>query len=112
MSNLKFQPRPITAKPEPEEKQVASSEVLELLYTRMAGKHCKDTCREIAKEFVDCLTEAIRTNDRVVLPKFGFFTKKIRSAHIGRNPKTGEPVQIPEREKVTFKGSPSLLEKE
>ena len=41
----------------------------------------------------------------VVLRGFGTFKSKVAPARTGRNPKTGESIEIPERLKVTFKPS-------
>lgn len=38
-----------------------------------------------------------------VVPGFGSFTRKLRKARVGRNPRTGEEVAIPERFTITFK---------
>lgn len=38
-----------------------------------------------------------------VLTPFGRFAPKVRAARTGRNPRTGEPVEIAERRTVSFK---------
>jgi len=40
------------------------------------------------------ITDALERGDRVELRGFGVFSNKQRDARIGRNPKTGKPVQI------------------
>jgi len=40
---------------------------------------------------------------------FGTFKKKTRAARKGRNPHTGEEIQIEEKEVVKFKAVPSFL---
>ncbi len=40
------------------------------------------------------ITDALERGDRVELRGFGIFSTKQRDARVGRNPKTGEPVQI------------------
>lgn len=37
------------------------------------------------------------------IPGLGTFKVKERAARVGRNPRTGEPVNIPERSVLTFK---------
>ena len=49
------------------------------------------------------MSEAIGNGDRVELRGFGAFSSKRREARIGRNPKTGEDVEISPRRVVTFK---------
>ena len=40
---------------------------------------------------------------------FGTFKKIIQPARIARNPATGEPVEVPEKEVVKFKPSKNIL---
>lgn len=43
---------------------------------------------------IEAITEALKKGDSVQLVGFGTFKLKERSARTGRNPKTGEPLQI------------------
>lgn len=40
------------------------------------------------------VTEAVAAGEKVVLPGFGTFERRERSARTGRNPQTGEEMQI------------------
>lgn len=53
------------------------------------------------------ITKAVAT-EKVQLVGFGTFETKKRPARMGRNPRTGEAVQIPASSAVTFKASASL----
>lgn len=53
------------------------------------------------------ITKAVAT-EKVQLVGFGTFETKKRPARTGRNPRTGEAVQIPASTAVTFKASSSL----
>jgi DNA-binding protein HU-beta len=52
----------------------------------------------VAGRMLDVLTSTIidtlKAGDEVVLPKFGSFSVGERAARTGRNPQTGEPIQI------------------
>lgn len=52
-----------------------------------------------AKEAVDCMlqsiTEALTAQESVQIAGFGTFKVSSRKARTGRNPKTGEAIQIP-----------------
>jgi nucleoid DNA-binding protein len=52
-----------------------------------------------AKESVDCvlktITDALAKNDSVQISGFGSFKVSERKARAGRNPQTGETIQIP-----------------
>lgn len=52
--------------------------------------------------------KALRSGERVDLRRFGSFVVKDKAARQGRNPKTGEPIQIAARKSATFKPSKEL----
>ena len=45
--------------------------------------------------FIDSVTEALKEGDKVQLMGFGTFEVKERAARTGRNPSTGETIEIP-----------------
>lgn len=53
---------------------------------------------------------AIRQDNRFTYPGFGTFTVKERKAREGRNPRTGDPIQIPASKTVSFKPAPKFKE--
>lgn len=44
---------------------------------------------------IESVIEAVANSDRVALVGFGSFEQRTRNARIGRNPQTGEEIQIP-----------------
>jgi nucleoid DNA-binding protein len=52
--------------------------------------------------------KVLRSGERVDLRGFGSFTVKDKKARQGRNPKTGETIQIAARRAATFKASKEL----
>ena len=46
------------------------------------------------KKIFEKITDALERGNRVELRGFGVFSTKQRDARVGRNPKTGKPVQI------------------
>ena len=52
----------------------------------------------------------MKTDENVTIVGFGTFQKKLRAARIGRNPATGEPINIKASTTVGFKPSQSLKE--
>lgn len=73
--------------------------------SELSGAHPKRTVREI----LDATAEAIKIyakNGRAVpFPGLGTFKLADRAAKTGRNPKTGEAIQIPAKLVLTFKPS-------
>ncbi len=61
--------------------------------------------------FVTALTEALEKGERVALPGLGVFNVKERKARTGRNPRTGETVQIPAKKVVKFSPAKTLQAK-
>ena len=52
---------------------------------------------------VDSVTGALKKGDRVALVGFGTFSVSQRKARNGRNPQTGEPIQIKAKTVVKFR---------
>jgi nucleoid DNA-binding protein len=57
----------------------------------------------------ETIRQALREGDKVVISNFGTFRVKSRQARVGRNPKTGQSVEVPPRRGVRFKASKNLL---
>jgi DNA-binding protein HU-beta len=51
---------------------------------------------------IDSVQAAVANDDKVTLPGFGSFSRSSRAARTGRNPRTGEPVQIAASKGVKF----------
>lgn len=62
---------------------------------------------EIIDTMFDAIREQVADGVTVSLRGFGRFAAKDRPAREGRNPRTGETVQIPARRGMTFKPSKS-----
>lgn len=60
------------------------------------------------KIILDKLRADLEIGNEASLPGFGRFVVRTVPAHIGRNPKTGDTVSIPERRRVVFKPSTTL----
>ena len=58
-----------------------------------------------------CITEALREGDKVELRGFGSFRTRSRNARQGRNPKTGDAVQVPCKKVPFFKAGKELRER-
>ena len=53
--------------------------------------------------FLQCIIDALGAGDKVELRGFGSFRLRHRAPRTGRNPKTGETVQIPAKQVPWFK---------
>ena len=60
---------------------------------------------------VEALTQALKNGDTVTLVGFGSFYVGERAERTGRNPKTGEKVDVPEKHVPHFKPGKELRER-
>lgn len=89
---------------------MTKSELIERLSTKQTHLMQKDV--ELAVKLVlDHISNALSRNDRVEIRGFGSFSLHHRPARIGRNPKTGEPVQIPPKSVPHFKPGKEMRER-
>ena len=70
----------------------------------------KDAEKTVNATF-DTIAEALCKGDKVQLVGFGGFETKHREAHMGRNPRTKEPVEIPATTVPVFKAGKALKDK-
>jgi DNA-binding protein HU-beta len=61
--------------------------------------------------FTGTVTETLKSGDKVTLIGFGTFDVQDVPARTGRNPRTGEPLQIKGKKKPRFKAGADLTEK-
>ena len=57
---------------------------------------------------LDSLTDALKQGDQVTLIGFGTFMVRHREARTGRNPRTGEPLEIAASKVPSFKAGKAL----
>lgn len=69
----------------------------------------KDATRAVEAVF-EAITEALQSGDKVQLVGFGNFEVRERSARKGRNPQTGEEIEIAASKVPTFKPGKALRE--
>lgn len=65
----------------------------------------------IVNTFFDTISDAMSRGERVELRGFGAFAVKKRAARLGRNPKTGEAVQVDAKHTPHFKTGKELRER-
>ena len=60
---------------------------------------------------LDTIIDSLKNDEKVQLVGFGGFETKHREAHMGRNPRTKEPVEIPATTVPVFKAGKALKDK-
>lgn len=89
---------------------MTKSELIQKLADRNPHLLLRDL-EKIVDTFFDEITDALVKGDRVELRGFGAFSVKHRDARTGRNPRTGETVQVAAKRLPFFKTGKALREK-
>ena len=82
------------------------SELIEAVSSK-ADLSKADAGRAVDAAF-EAITKALKKNDKVSLVGFGTFEVRKRAARTGRNPKTGETIQIKASKVPGFKAGKAL----
>ncbi len=86
------------------------SEIIESLASRLPYLAFKDA--ELAvKLILEHMTNALSSGKRIEIRGFGSFAMHYRPARVGRNPKSGEVVYVPEKFVLRFKSGKELRER-
>ena len=88
-------PKPITTK--------------QMAYT-LAEKHqlTKKLGQEMLEDLASLITKHLKKGNRVRMAGLGIFQVRKRAARMGRNPATGEAIQIKASKKVAFRAAKDL----
>lgn len=74
---------------------MVKSELIELLASKADVTTAQ--AEKVVDLFFDSIIEALTTEGRVEIRGFGAFTVRKYKAYDGRNPKTGEKIEVPEK---------------
>ncbi|MGH9893490.1 MAG: HU family DNA-binding protein [bacterium] len=85
---------------------MTKSDLIDSLATRADVP--RPRAEELVNFFLDDITEALKRGEKVNISGFGTFTVSSRKARTGRNPKTGEPIDIPASRSAKFKAGKVL----
>jgi len=82
------------------------------LVIRVANKLgiTQSTVAKIIEGAYETISQTLAEGKRWELRDFGVFEVKTRASRIGRNPRTGEQVPVPERKVVTFRPGKKMKE--
>ena len=83
----------------------------ELAYALAEQHHfSKKQSLEMMEELVSMITKHLKKGERVKISGLGILVVRKRAARMGRNPATGEPIQIKASKKVAFRAAKELKE--
>ena len=97
------------AKPD-ESVVMTKSELIQRLAERNPHLYQRDVERIVTSIFEE-ISKALGRGDRVELRGFGAFSVKRRDARLGRNPRTGDSVQVSEKHIPFFKTGKQLRDR-
>ncbi|PIR19868.1 MAG: integration host factor subunit beta [Deltaproteobacteria bacterium CG11_big_fil_rev_8_21_14_0_20_47_16] len=86
------------------------SDLIEALTQRLSNLPAKDI-EIIVNTIFDSMTTALSQGDRIEIRGFGSFEVRVRQPRQGRNPKTGESVDVGLRKVPFFKVGKELRER-
>ena len=89
---------------------MTKSELIARLAERFPQLVAKDADYAV-KMILDAMTDALARGDRIEIRGFGSFALNYRPPRVGRNPKSGEKVHVPEKYVPHFKAGKELRER-
>ena len=75
------------------------------------GNMTKKDAEAALNAVVAAISEAVAAGEKVQVSGFGSFDVKTRDARTGRNPKTGEAVEIAASKRIVFTAAQTLKDK-
>jgi integration host factor subunit alpha len=85
---------------------MTKAELIERVY--LQKDFSKKEAAEIVEEVFDLIKMTLEKGEMIKIAGFGNFIVKEKDARRGRNPQTGEKIEIAPRKVLTFKPSPVL----
>jgi integration host factor subunit beta len=92
--------------PQGSERRMTKADLIEEV-SRLAELTRKDS-EVIVETIFDSVVRSLRAGDKIEIRGFGSFRTRQRKPRVGRNPKTGERVEVPAKKIPFFKPSKEL----
>ena len=88
---------------------MTKSQLVDLVVAR--GGHPRRTVEAVVNAAFDAIVDGLKRGERIEIRGFGNFTVRSYKAYTGRNPRTGEPVEVAEKRMPFFKVGKDLRER-
>ncbi|MCX8012491.1 MAG: integration host factor subunit alpha [Desulfobacterota bacterium] len=85
---------------------MTKADLIENIYEKVGLS--KEESSQIVELVLETLKETLERGEKVKISGFGNFVVRAKRSRRGRNPQTGEEIQITARKVLTFKSSPIL----
>jgi|TARA_B110000014_G_scaffold240690_1_gene208959 integration host factor subunit beta len=86
---------------------MTKSKLINLLAARFSQLVHKDAEMSV-KAIIDLMSKSLSNGDRIEIRGFGSFSLNFRPPRVGRNPKTGDKVNVPAKNVPHFKAGKEL----
>jgi integration host factor subunit alpha len=86
---------------------MTKAEIVQALYSRVGGFSKKESADLVDLVF-EMMKDTLAKGEKIKISGFGNFVLRDKKRRPGRNPQTGDPIQISERRVLTFKASQIL----
>jgi len=68
----------------------------------------KADSERVVEAIINAITESLKKGEDVSIAGLGIFSAKMRAARTARNPRTGEPIQVPAMKVPKFRAAKAL----
>lgn len=85
---------------------MTKADLIDALYDKIGFS--KKESGQIVEQIFEIMRRSLENNDKVKVSGFGNFNIRTKSVRRGRNPQTGDVIEISSRNVLTFKASPVL----
>ncbi len=87
---------------------MTKAELIEKLQKGSGKDLSKKALADLVDEVFDNIAKAVKKDKRFAYPGFGTFSLRKRAARVGRNPKTGQQINIAPSKTIAFRPAPNL----
>ena len=84
------------------------AQLIELIQSKLGADTTKKHAEEALAAVLESIKEGVKESGKVQIIGFGTFASTPREARTGRNPKTGNTINIPASRTVALKASSAL----
>ena len=82
--------------------------LVDVVHEKLGGT--KASAEMVVDSLLESIVSSLKKGDEVSIAGLGIFSVKMRKARTARNPKTGEPVQVPAMKVPKFRAAKQLKE--
>jgi len=81
-------------------------EIVKMIHEKVGGS--KRECADIVEMLFEIIKESLEKGEKVKINRFGNFVVRQKKSRTGRNPHTGDAIEITARKVLSFKSSQIL----